>query len=175
MIGDSMEATVSLQWLQSARFPGYCSIQRLSLCRSLLTEFVYSGAWWRIGRVDTFRPKGRGFESRSSRHRRDLGQVLHLQLPVALRRVNSDSVNSCVWERFRKAHAVRSAIEMNKYNTIQYHSDDSSQRAVWITVQSRVFAYVGLWLEPSSAGILAMIPQPSSRSVLETPVDYLIR
>ena len=33
-----------------------------------------------------------GFESRSSRHARDLGQVLHLQLPVALRRVNSYTV-----------------------------------------------------------------------------------
>src|SRR6218665_3959555 len=30
------------------------------------------------------------------------------------------SVNCCGRERFRKAHAVRSAIEMEKYNTIQY-------------------------------------------------------
>ena len=37
---------------------------------------------------------------------------------VALRRVNSDSVNYSGRERFCKAHAVRSAIEMDKYNTI---------------------------------------------------------
>ena len=37
--------------------------------------------------------RGCGFESRSSRHVGTLhGQVLHLQLPVALRRVNSDTV-----------------------------------------------------------------------------------
>ena|SRR6218665_685915 len=47
-------------------------------------------AWWCIGRVDAFRPEGRGFDSRSSR------QVLHLQLPVAFRRVNSDTV-SLLW------------------------------------------------------------------------------
>ena len=28
----------------------------------------YRGAWWLIGRVDTYRPKGCGFNSRSSRH-----------------------------------------------------------------------------------------------------------
>src|SRR6218665_415243 len=32
------------------------------------------------------------------------------------------SVNCCGRDRFRKAHAVRSAIEMNKYNTIQYNT-----------------------------------------------------
>ena len=47
-------------------------------------------ACWRIGRVDAFRPEGHGFEYRSSRH---VGQVLHLQLPVALRRVNSDTLS----------------------------------------------------------------------------------
>ena len=46
---------------------------------------------------------------------RDLGQVFHLQLPVALWRVNSDTVSiAVVW----KAHAVISAVEMDKYNTI---------------------------------------------------------
>jgi len=34
-------------------------------------------------------------------------QVLHLQLPVALQRVNFDT-----------AHAVRSTLKMDKYNTI---------------------------------------------------------
>ena len=32
------------------------------------------GAWWHIGRVDAFRPKGPGFESRSSRHVGTLGK-----------------------------------------------------------------------------------------------------
>ena len=40
------------------------------------------GHVWSIGRVDAFRPKGHGFDSRSSR--RNLGQVLNSQLPVAL-------------------------------------------------------------------------------------------
>jgi len=40
-------------------------------------------------------PEGRSFESHSSRHvgTLDNGQVLHSQLPVALRRVNSDTVS----------------------------------------------------------------------------------
>src|SRR6218665_2338142 len=44
-----------------------------------------------------------------SHHARDLGQVLHLQLPVVLRRVNSDTGSIAV---------VGSASEMDKYNTI---------------------------------------------------------
>ena len=43
------------------------------------------GRGWRIGRVDTFRPKGHGFDSLST-PRWHLGQVLHSQLPVVLRR-----------------------------------------------------------------------------------------
>ena len=50
------------------------------------------GAWWLIGKFGALRPEGRGFEIHSSRPRRDLGQVLHWQLPVTLRRVNSDTV-----------------------------------------------------------------------------------
>ena len=38
---------------------------------------MMSGAWWLINRFDAFHPKGRGFESHSSRHiGGDLGQVL---------------------------------------------------------------------------------------------------
>ena len=33
------------------------------------------------------------FESLSSRHASDLAQIFHLQLPVALRRVNSDTAS----------------------------------------------------------------------------------
>ena len=46
----------------------------------LFSFFRVNRAWWRFGRVDAFRPEGRGFESCS----RDLGQVLHLQLPETL-------------------------------------------------------------------------------------------
>ena len=51
--------------------------------------------------------------------RMDLGQVLHSQLPVALRHVNSDAVPVAVVGALLKADAVRSAIEMDKCNTIQ--------------------------------------------------------
>src|SRR6218665_951264 len=50
-------------------------------------------------RGSQWRTKGRGFEFRSSRHARDLGQVLHLQLPVAHRRINSDTVSIAVVTR----------------------------------------------------------------------------
>ena len=54
---------------------------------------------------------------------RDLGQVLNLQLPVALRRVNTDTVSiAVVGSASERLIAVRSAIEMDKCNTIQYCS-----------------------------------------------------
>ena len=56
----------------------------------LKVDLKYRGAKWSIGGVDAFRPKGRGFESRSSRH---VGQVIHSQLLVAFRRANSDTVS----------------------------------------------------------------------------------
>src|SRR6218665_3306852 len=37
---------------------------------------VVCGTRWHIGRVDAFQPKGRGFESRSSRHIGTLGKSL---------------------------------------------------------------------------------------------------
>src|SRR6218665_3492645 len=39
------------------------------------------GMWWLIGRFDAFRPKGRGFESRSRRH---VGTVTILPPPIWL-------------------------------------------------------------------------------------------
>ena len=80
----------------------------------------YCGAWWaswRIGRVDAFRPEGRGFEGfkfRSSRHVRILGKSFTCCCLYKLQH------SCCGRERFCKAHAVRSAIEMDKYNTILY-------------------------------------------------------
>src|SRR6218665_1801958 len=50
---------------------------------SMYTFAICSRTWWLIGRFVAFRPKGHGFESRSSCHSGDLGQVFHLQLPVA--------------------------------------------------------------------------------------------
>jgi len=48
------------------------------------------GAWWFIGRVESLLPEGRDFQSQSSRHiYRNLEQVLHLQMPAAIWRVNS--------------------------------------------------------------------------------------
>ena len=37
---------------------------------------LYCWTWWCIGRVKAFRPEGRGFESRSSRHVGTLGKSL---------------------------------------------------------------------------------------------------
>src|SRR6218665_1998027 len=37
-------------------------------------EQVSCGTWWLTDRFDAFRPKGRGFESRSSRHVGTLGK-----------------------------------------------------------------------------------------------------
>ena len=42
----------------------------------------------------------------------------HLQLPVALRRVNSDTVSIAVVGSTSERLAVRSAIEMDQYNCI---------------------------------------------------------
>ena len=51
------------------------------------------GAWWLIGRLDAFRLKGRGFESRSSRHMGTLGKSF---------------THSCLW-RFgvKLRHSIR--------------------------------------------------------------------
>ena len=40
----------------------------------ICTYMVHCGAWWLIGKFDAFRPKRRGFESRSSRHVEILGK-----------------------------------------------------------------------------------------------------
>src|SRR6218665_1337182 len=54
---------------------------------------TYVGRWWLIGRVDAFRPKGHGFDSRSNRHVGTLGKSF---------------THSCQWRsgvKFR--HSVR--------------------------------------------------------------------
>src|SRR6218665_731342 len=53
--------------------------------------------WWRIGRAEAFRQKGRGFESRSSHHVGTLGKSFdHSQLPVALRRETPAQYPCCI-------------------------------------------------------------------------------
>ena len=74
----------------------FCCSRTESFNSFLQLPINIRGVWWHIGCVDAFEPEGRGFESRSSRHARDLWQVLHLQLPVALRHVNSDRVSIAV-------------------------------------------------------------------------------
>src|SRR6218665_1807615 len=39
------------------------------------------GTWWRINRVDVFRPDGRGFESHSKRHVGTLGKSFTCSCP----------------------------------------------------------------------------------------------
>ena len=55
------------------------------------------GTWWRIGRVEAFRPEGRGFESRSRRHAGTVGKSL---------------TRSCLW-RFsvKLRHSIRAMSE----------------------------------------------------------------
>ena len=61
----------------------YLHIYFICMHTYMHTYIVYCGAVWRIGRVDAFRPKT---WVRLPLHppRRDLSQVLHSQLPVAL-------------------------------------------------------------------------------------------
>ena len=47
---------------------------------------ISRGVWWLIGRVDTYRPKGREFDSHSSHQIGTLGKSFASKLPVALRR-----------------------------------------------------------------------------------------
>src|SRR6218665_1259695 len=69
-------------------------------CLSSEHHSTHCGAWWLIGRFVAFRSKGRGFESRCNRHvhvgTRDIGQVLHSQLHVALRRETPTQYSCCV-------------------------------------------------------------------------------
>ena len=65
------------------------------VCSSLLTMslLTVSGAWWRIGWVDSFQPEGHGFDSCSSRHVGALGKSLS---------------HSCLWRLGMKLrHRIR--------------------------------------------------------------------
>src|SRR6218665_39138 len=100
-------------------------------------------ALWHIGWVDAFRPEGRGFEFRSSRHVGSLGKsfTFHLQLPVAFRRVSSDKVSiAVVGSASERLIAVRSTIEMDKYKTIQSYMCDLSKPFVSRLVVSNLLS-----------------------------------
>jgi len=72
---------------------------------SSLRDNYVCGAFWLIAKFGALCPEGRRFESHSSHHIGTLGLplcgsftyscllFLHLQLPVAFRRVNSDTVS----------------------------------------------------------------------------------
>ena len=60
------------------------------ISKLLKCHWIACGAWWHIGRVDAFRLEGRGIPLQPPP--KDLEKVLHLQLPVALRHANSDTV-----------------------------------------------------------------------------------
>ena len=85
---------------------------------SIMGNKIY-GAWWRIGRDDAFRPECREFESRSSRHVRWASSSLTVACSASARKLRH-SVNCCGRERFSKAHAWKSAIEMDKYNIVDF-------------------------------------------------------
>src|SRR6218665_1306238 len=87
-----------------------CSLRLNALACYLLLSIliahqnhVYHGAWWRIGRVDTFRPEDRKFESHSSRHARTLGKTPSPSLATVCSSSACKlrhSVNCCGRERF---------------------------------------------------------------------------
>src|SRR6218665_39328 len=82
----------------------YYQISPLSICSThiatMRSDFkshdIYCEARWFIGGFNVFRPKCCGFESCSDRPRRDIGQVLHSQLPVALRCETPTKYPCCV-------------------------------------------------------------------------------
>ena len=67
-----------------------------------------SGTWWLIGRVDSFQPEGRGFDSRSSRHVGTLGKSL-TSWPWRFSLKLWHSIRA-VWERFWVEVDLREAL-----------------------------------------------------------------
>jgi len=67
--------------------------------------------------VDAFRQEGRVFEPRLSRHVGTLGKSFTCSWLSASACKLRHSLNCCGRERLWKAHVVRSAIEIDKYNT----------------------------------------------------------
>ena len=105
----------------------FCLYVCLSVCLHVPLYSALYCAWWRIGRVDAFWPEGRKFESRSIGATK--GPWANTSLAVACSSSACKlrhSVNCCGWERFWKAHAVRSGIEMDKCNTIHYVPEHGS-------------------------------------------------
>src|SRR6218665_789228 len=53
--------------------------------KSAPAHYLRKGTWWRIGRVETFRPEGRGFESHSSHLGKSLTRSCLCSFGVKLR------------------------------------------------------------------------------------------
>ena len=84
-----------------------------------------------VARFGAFRPESRRFESHSSRPIKTSGKSFtHSCLYSASACKLRHSVNCCGRERFWKAHAVRSAIEIDKYNTVLSNCISISCRTV---------------------------------------------
>src|SRR6218665_1770525 len=91
-------------------YHGYIEPHRRTLSVAMVSRgfLSRSWAWWLIGRLVAFCPKGRGFEFRSGRNvYRDLGQVLKSQLSVALRHETPVIVISKLLKRYLKAKRTR--------------------------------------------------------------------
>ena len=98
-----MLALFVFQFLATWRIPPVCPSQWQSLLVSSailffsITDYrkaayTMSFQWWLSGRFGALLLEGHGFDFHQL-PRRDLGQVLHSQLHVALRCVNSDTVS----------------------------------------------------------------------------------
>ena len=77
----------------------------LSSCLSNNTDMLL--VWWLIGRFDAYRPKGRGFESLSSRHVESLGKSFTrnclrsfgMKLRHSIRVYSGAPLSSCVVDK----------------------------------------------------------------------------
>src|SRR6218665_3420727 len=81
----------------------HCKILNLNCFSPVFSKAVVGllihkhGTWWRIGRVEAFRPEGGGFECRSSCHLGTLGKSL---------------THSCLWRFGMKLrHSIRAVSE----------------------------------------------------------------
>ena len=111
----------------------------------------YRRAWWRLGRVEAFWPEGRGFESCSSRRVGTLGSPSLTVVCGASACKLQHSVNCCGRERFWNAHAVRSAIEMDQYNTIQWKRNRSV--VIHCTTPTFVVFHAYCWIRSIASDI----------------------
>src|SRR6218665_101366 len=86
----------------------YKVVTGINVQQLLLMIHINVGCMWRIGRVDTFRPKGHGFDSHCSRHVGTLGKTFTHE--ECQERGGVTFTHSCLWRfsvKFRLSiHAV---------------------------------------------------------------------